>query len=216
MEKIKGPGSPFEKLGVYKQQKIMRASINEFATKGFTSASTDIIAGKAGISKGAIFHYFGTKEKLYIAAAEYILDGYVDHMEKYLEKAPDDIFEMFQNMIFAGLDYLLGNNLSIYKLHGLISTRELGEEAYKNMHGKIDLRSGRLIENYFKKMKKNSMKVPVPEVIRTIMWISDSLDMEVLGLITSKTTIDDVRNMYRKRMPLVAQILRNGVYKYKK
>jgi hypothetical protein len=137
-------------------------------------------------------------------------------MEKYLEKAPEDIFEMFQNMIFAGLDYLLGNNLSIYKLHGLISTRELGEEAYKNMHGKIDSRSGQLIENYFKKVKKSSMKVPVPEVIRTIMWISDSLDREVLGLITTKTTIDDVKNMYKKRMPLVAQILRNGIYTYKK
>jgi hypothetical protein len=60
------------------------------------------------------------------------------------------------------------------------------------------------------------MKVPVPEVIRTIMWISDSLDREVLGLITTKTTIDDVKNMYKKRMPLVAQILRNGIYTYKK
>jgi AcrR family transcriptional regulator len=216
MEKIKEPGNSFEKLGVYKQQKIMQASINEFASKGFTAASTDIIAGRAGVSKGAIFHYFGTKEKLYIFTAEYIVDGYVDYMEKYLEKAPDDIFEMFQNMLFAGLDYLLGKNLSIYKLHGLISTRELGEESYKNMHSKIDSRTGQLIENYFKKVKKSSLKINVPEVIRAIMWISDSLDREVIGLMTSKTTIDDIKNMYKKRMPLVAQILRNGIYKYKK
>jgi hypothetical protein len=60
------------------------------------------------------------------------------------------------------------------------------------------------------------LKINVPEVIRAIMWISDSLDREVLGLMTSKTTIDDIKNMYRKRMPLVAQILRNGIYKYKK
>ena len=60
------------------------------------------------------------------------------------------------------------------------------------------------------------MKVSVPEIIRAIMWISDSLDREVIGSITPKTTIEDIKNMYRKRMPLVAQILRNGIYKYKK
>jgi AcrR family transcriptional regulator len=216
MKEMKGPGGPFEKLGVYKQQKIMLASINEFASKGFTAASTDAIAGRAGVSKGAIFHYFGTKEKLYIVTAEYILDGYVDHMEKYLEKAPNDIFEMFQSMVFAGLDYLLGKNLSIYKLHGLISTLELGEEAHKNMREKIESRTGRLIEDYFKKVKKSRLKIDAPEVIRAIMWISDSLDREVLGLLTSKTTVDDIKNMYKKRMPLVAQMLRNGIYKYGK
>jgi hypothetical protein len=84
------------------------------------------------------------------------------------------------------------------------------------MHSKIDSRTGQLIENYFKKVKKSSLKINVPEVIRAIMWISDSLDREVIGLMTSKTTIDDIKNMYKKRMPLVAQILRNGIYKYKK
>jgi AcrR family transcriptional regulator len=38
--------------------------MREFS-KGFKNASTDEIVKEAGISKGLLFHYFGSKEKLY-------------------------------------------------------------------------------------------------------------------------------------------------------
>ncbi|MEI6578538.1 MAG: TetR/AcrR family transcriptional regulator [Eubacteriales bacterium] len=55
----------FEVLSEEKQIRIINAAFNEFAYKQFKEASTDEIAMNAGISKGALFQYFGTKKQLY-------------------------------------------------------------------------------------------------------------------------------------------------------
>ena len=47
-----------------KRERILNAAMTEFLN-GFKKASTDIIVREAGISKGLLFHYFGTKENLY-------------------------------------------------------------------------------------------------------------------------------------------------------
>ncbi|WP_271003037.1 macrodiolide transporter TimAB transcriptional regulator TimA [Listeria seeligeri] len=57
-----------------KRKKILEAAMEEFAEKGYQTASTNQICAKAGVSKGLIFHYFGSKEKLYIAAVSYAID----------------------------------------------------------------------------------------------------------------------------------------------
>lgn len=57
-----------------KRKKILEAAMEEFAEKGYQAASTNQICAKAGVSKGLIFHYFGSKEKLYIAAVSYAID----------------------------------------------------------------------------------------------------------------------------------------------
>ncbi|EAC2466562.1 TetR/AcrR family transcriptional regulator [Listeria monocytogenes] len=57
-----------------KRLKILEAAMGEFTEKGYQAASTNKICEKAGVSKGLIFHYFGSKEKLYIAAVSYAVD----------------------------------------------------------------------------------------------------------------------------------------------
>ncbi|MBC1544812.1 macrodiolide transporter TimAB transcriptional regulator TimA [Listeria cossartiae] len=57
-----------------KRLKILEAAMEEFTEKGYQAASTNKICAKAGVSKGLIFHYFGSKEKLYIAAVSYAVD----------------------------------------------------------------------------------------------------------------------------------------------
>ena len=47
-----------------KRDRVINAAMKEFA-KGFKSACTDTIVREAGISKGLLFHYFGTKDGLY-------------------------------------------------------------------------------------------------------------------------------------------------------
>lgn len=48
-----------------KRQRIIRASIEEFG-KGYALASTNEIVKKAGVSKGLLFHYFGSKKNLFL------------------------------------------------------------------------------------------------------------------------------------------------------
>ncbi|CAA0080201.1 HTH-type transcriptional repressor NicS [Zhongshania aliphaticivorans] len=46
-------------------ERILVAALKLFAERGFYGASMDQIAGELGLTKQALIHHFGTKEKLY-------------------------------------------------------------------------------------------------------------------------------------------------------
>ncbi len=74
-----------------KKDKILCAGLKEFSEHGFDKASTDRISKDAGVSKGLIFHYYGSKENLYLFA---------------VNKCIDDILEEFNNVKFDNLEFI--------------------------------------------------------------------------------------------------------------
>jgi TetR/AcrR family transcriptional regulator len=52
------------------RDRVLRAGIDEFCRHGYIGARIDQIAKRAGCNMRMIYHYFGSKEKLYIAALE--------------------------------------------------------------------------------------------------------------------------------------------------
>src|SRR5258706_14266939 len=50
--------------------RIVKAAIDEFASRGFKGASMDAIAARTHTTRALINYYFGGKEKLYIAVLE--------------------------------------------------------------------------------------------------------------------------------------------------
>ena len=61
----------FFDLKTEKQDRMINASLKIFAMNGYQYASTDEIVKEAGISKGLLFHYFGSKLGLYTFLADY-------------------------------------------------------------------------------------------------------------------------------------------------
>ncbi|KUG04106.1 transcriptional regulator, tetr family [hydrocarbon metagenome] len=53
-----------------KRERVITAALKEFS-KGYGMANTDEIAKEAGISKGLIFHYFGSKRGLFLFLLKY-------------------------------------------------------------------------------------------------------------------------------------------------
>ncbi len=53
---------------------ILVAAQHEFATKGLSGARVDAIAGRARANKRMIYHYFGNKDGLYLAALERVYE----------------------------------------------------------------------------------------------------------------------------------------------
>ncbi len=60
--------------------KLLEAAIDVFARHGFGGASTRMLAGAAGANLQAIPYYFGGKEGLYLAVADYIGGRIRDHV----------------------------------------------------------------------------------------------------------------------------------------
>ena len=65
----------FYSLEPGKQQRILHAALEEFAAQGFSRASTNAIVKAAGIGKGMLFYYFGSKEELFEFLCEYALEA---------------------------------------------------------------------------------------------------------------------------------------------
>ena len=61
----------FFELKQAKQDRMINAALKIFALSGYRHASTDDIVREAGISKGLLFHYFGSKIGLYSFLFEY-------------------------------------------------------------------------------------------------------------------------------------------------
>lgn len=76
--------SKFRALDKEKQERIINAAMKEFAV-GYKNASTDNIVKEAGISKGLLFHYFGTKAQLY----NYLVGHAVDTVRREYSNLSD-------------------------------------------------------------------------------------------------------------------------------
>jgi len=83
----------FMKLDEQKRRRILNATMKEFRY-GYKKASTDVIVKDAGISKGLLFHYFGTKEQLFIFTIRYASDLIKKDYFDILDKGEADILEI--------------------------------------------------------------------------------------------------------------------------
>lgn len=73
---------------------MLEAAIKEFAEKGYSAASTNVIAKEAGVAKGLVFHYFGSKKGLYLAALDHCLETQMDYfMARVKPPYPPDIID---------------------------------------------------------------------------------------------------------------------------
>lgn len=71
-----------------KRERVINAALKEFS-KGFIAASTDTIVNEAGISKGLLFHYFGSKRGLFLFLIRYALNMIDAEYEKVISENRD-------------------------------------------------------------------------------------------------------------------------------
>jgi AcrR family transcriptional regulator len=78
------PKETFLNLYEVKQEKIMRAAINEFSTYGFEKGNIGGIAKSAGVAKGSMYQYFENKKELFLYSVRWALDLLTKKYQKYL------------------------------------------------------------------------------------------------------------------------------------
>ena len=84
-----------------KQERIIAVAMEHFATHGYEGARAEAIAAAAGVSKGAVFGYFGSKAGLFLAAYQQATRTF----SKYLD-APAEVLEQG---FFATISYWLAS-----------------------------------------------------------------------------------------------------------
>lgn len=163
----------FKELPEKKQLSILRAAIEVFAKYEYKKASTDLIASKAGVSKGLLFYYFHNKKDLYLTVYEYvkriIIEGVAD--SRLLEIT--DFFELITYTTMKKIKILSENPYIVeFSVRSFYSDRE-------EISGDLKMKSKKDIEQnynqYFNKINLYKFKENInpSEIFKMVIWLID-------------------------------------------
>jgi TetR/AcrR family transcriptional regulator len=124
-----------------RQQQIVRVAMRHFAERGYEGARIEEVAREAGVAKGAVFGYFGSKDGLFLAAYQAAARSFSCYLDAPEEVLADGFFAVIQYWIeqtphFIHEDWvpyrvtLLGNYCSSLQLRREITQFLLHEDPY--------------------------------------------------------------------------------------
>ncbi len=89
-----------------KQDRMINAALKVFSIGGYKHASTDDIVNEASISKGLLFHYFGSKLGLYSFLYDYSVRFMKLEITGGVSSAEQDYFEIRRQIEYAKMQVL--------------------------------------------------------------------------------------------------------------
>lgn len=205
-QKIKNEGI-FESLDPKKQDKIIHALIDEFAAEGYDLASTNKVAKRAGIAKGSLFKYFGTKEHMYFHMVEHVMKHYMDMLRSTIPELPKDILQRFKKMQEHTFGYAAQNQVMFRFLMRVM----------RNNSGEIRQKFMPEIEKLYRELligvDMRHLRIGVKEAIKMIQVFDAAMDSEVLSETTHETDIRTIKEKFQKKLDMFYDVLENGIYK---
>jgi len=87
-----------------KRDRIINAAIEEFASFPYGKASTNNIVKKAGISKGLLFHYFDSKQALYVKLIRFVINTMYHATIDRIDWSETDLFERLKQLAIVKLE----------------------------------------------------------------------------------------------------------------
>ncbi len=163
----------FHNLPEMKRDAVLNAAFSCFARSGYKKTSMADIAEKAGISKASLFHYFGSKQDLYLYLFDFSVNAVNLAVAEGMGEQSDDFFVRIQQAMhikvtvlsrYAGMtDFLAARYTEdAPELRDLLERHNEGgtRDALREFFIGIDL-------------SKFKPEVPVAMAINAVIWISE-------------------------------------------
>lgn len=97
----------FQNLKPEKQEKVLKAALNEFASKGYRGASMNSVVKDAQISKGSLFQYFRTKRGLFDGVVEMAVNQVKDYLKEVRERSTTlEYPQRLEELLRAGFAFI--------------------------------------------------------------------------------------------------------------
>lgn len=95
-----------------KRQELLKSAMACFAEKGYQSATIDDIVARSGMSKGAVYNYFSSKEDIYLTLLSRarqrnfeVLNQEINNQGSAVEKL-EHIFNIYSDISYTNHDWL--------------------------------------------------------------------------------------------------------------
>ena len=106
---------------------VLRAALGLFAAQGYANTSVQQVVDAAGVTKGAMYHYFQSKDDLLFAIYDRMLTLQTDHLETIVARGePVDatLRAACVDVIETSIDFLLEGTVFFRSVHMLSEPRQ--------------------------------------------------------------------------------------------
>jgi AcrR family transcriptional regulator len=86
---LRNPKAKRQRRPQERPEELAASALRLFTERGYYSSSIDDVAEAAGVTKGAVYHHFDSKEQLLITAVRNFFSAAIAHMEDLLSGAVD-------------------------------------------------------------------------------------------------------------------------------
>jgi len=152
----------FDALPTPKKERIYKAVATEFADQGFAKASMNRIIQVAGISKGSLFVYFGSKSRLFHAIVDLAVNCIKDHLLEVRQTTMDDPFPKRMSSLFRSGFRFVGQNPKLSRIYfELLQSNDAPESMHKLIRT-LNWQSTRFISSFIEDgIKKKELDVSI-------------------------------------------------------
>lgn len=163
----------FKDLPEEKQLSILRAATEVFAKYEYKKASTDLIASKAGVSKGLLFYYFHNKKDLYLTVYEHVKQIITEGVADSRLWEITDFFELITYASMKKIGILAENPYIVeFSVRSFYSDKEEISSDLK-LKNKENIKQN--YNQYFNKINLEKFKEDInpSEIFKMIVWLVD-------------------------------------------
>lgn len=129
----------FKNLEISRQEEILTIAYEEFALKGYDSASLSEIVRKCGLAKGSFYRYFSSKKELYAYLIEDAAQKRLVNLDNLLNVKNQDFFSFIRQNFMEKVRFDLENPI-------------IGGFLYKIMHEKDNNEVSDLIQGLYNRI----------------------------------------------------------------
>lgn len=187
----------FENLDQQKKKRIINAALEEFSNKGYDQTATDVIVARAEISKGSLFHYFGSKRGLFIYLCDYVNKLSMEAFYEKMDMEITDFFAKYRLALKVKLEMIYDHPAVFKFLEMLVlDNSEVAVSYCKKLQWEL---INETKTRFFNNLDLSNFEegLDVGKTINTIIWAFEGFSNEWIQRIkVSKEPIDYQRLMF--------------------
>ena len=203
----------FLALSEEKQQRIINAAMEVFGKNEYKRASTDLIAVKAGISKGLLFYYFHNKKELYLYVYHCLMDIMKDQIADTAFLELTDFFELLR-YAGTGKAVMLEKHPYIleFAMRAFYSENEIVSDALKSFN---TMQEEVMYQMYFGHIDTYKFKDSVEpfKVYKMLRWMGDGYihDKQMAG---KAIDINELLDEFNDWMDMMTKLVYKEEYQF--
>jgi AcrR family transcriptional regulator len=170
------------KLDSEKAQRIVSAMRSSVGRRGAAGATFDHVAAEAGVSRGLLHYYFGSKERLLVEVVRTDSDMRVAQLEQSLRGA-ESLDQMIEMMVRQVRDFVAEDPGAQALLYEMFSAARANEEIRTELAELYRRQRGQVAEVLRQKEREGVVKLrgSAESVVSVLFALGDGIELQLLA-----------------------------------